>query len=436
MKRFFAPNNCNTPSCVPTVAFRFKNFMKSTKLGQALMAALAASFFIATTFAATPSPAGLRSYYALYYPPYDFTARPLPLFPPEVHVTAGGSDPAPVITRFGSYYSVTRLLNFVAFVDESPWRTSEFALGFLGPITGPCAANQDAVKVPGSLAGGTSQTATIRYKFIWNPIDKCGDYDGGPGYGAPKWIAQDQITYLAPVRRKASDGSDYDASPMVIVRNGEPWMTYFFGYRLGLVASESNWNVANLPKVPSLADWPDFPTPMNNFELAKLPPPFVEGEVVEYVNFAVFPASKVGHFFYAANANEQAALDVVPTWFRTGQTFKNGGYVSVCRFYGSASPGPNTHVYSADENECKVVLPSISVLHDEGTAFRASRPIPSTATNAVSCPTATIPVYRLYNNPAGRAFDSNHRYVTDATLAQAMVRAGWVDEGLVMCVPQ
>jgi hypothetical protein len=55
-----------------------------------------------------------------------------------------------------------------------------------------------------------------------------------------------------------------------------------------------------------------------------------------------------------------------------------------------------------------------------------------------SCPPATLPVYRLYNNGQGGA--PNHRYTTDTGVRQQMIDAGWVPEGygalgVVMCAP-
>ncbi|HPG61157.1 MAG TPA: hypothetical protein PK586_04070 [Casimicrobium sp.] len=390
---------------------------------------------MSSALAAASVPVGLGPYYLHYGLSAYEAAFPLPSqFPPEVRVVGGATDPAPITTAEGTYFSVSRRLVDVGhyygnFANSMLLGYRALYLG--GAMAQPCAMK--GILIPQSMTAGTQQKAAVTYYsgVAFNALG-CDEFLGNP----VRWTFEDTITYGAPVRRKASDGSEYDASPMVIKRGGVPWMTYYWGYRLGLVASESNWNPSDQSKVPMLADWPNFPSSLNNFELAKLPPPFIEGEIVEYVNYTVSPASPVGHFFYASNANEQALLDQIPQWTRTGRSFKSGGYVSVCRFYGSVSPGPNTHFYSADANECKVVLPGISALHDEGLAFRASRPIPATPSRAASCPTATIPLYRLYNNPAGRSFDSNHRYLTDDKIAQAMVSAGWVHEGLVMCVPQ
>jgi len=62
--------------------------------------------------------------------------------------------------------------------------------------------------------------------------------------------------------------------------------------------------------------------------------------VVEFYN------TNLDHYFITADPNEAAAIDsgsAGPGWSRTGETFRSGGNASVCRFYGSQSPGPNSH---------------------------------------------------------------------------------------------
>jgi len=250
-------------------------------------------------------------------------------------------------------------------------------------------------------------------------------------------LTTDEMSFGAPVRRTAIDGSQYDASPMKLTRNGLPWYTHFFGYHLGLAANESNWDDANLSRAGDLVGFFRFPSPSNNFELTALPPPWVEEAVAEYVNQTDFPAQPGGQFFYAVRADDKALLDSAPAWKRTGNSFKSGGYVSACRFYGGKNGGPNTHFYSANDKECES-LKKIPALSYEGQTFAANMPMPGVNADASKpCPIDSKPLYRLYNNASssnGR-YVSNHRYTTsrdDVTLA---VRAGWVDEGQVMCVP-
>ena len=247
----------------------------------------------------------------------------------------------------------------------------------------------------------------------------------------------DTITFTAPQRRKAVDGGQYDASAMRIVRNGVPWLTYHWGYQLGLVASTSDWDNTDLARVPDLAKWSTLPSKAQDLELTSLPSPVLEDNVVEYVNKRDFPKQPGGQFFYAVLAADKAALDAVPAWQRTGKSFKSGGYVSVCRFYGGKNGGPNTHFYSADDKEC-AALKSVPVLSYEGQTFAVNMPMPgANADGTKPCPIDSKPLYRLYNNASapGKDYVSNHRYVTERSDVTAAVAQGWVDEGQVMCVP-
>ena len=248
---------------------------------------------------------------------------------------------------------------------------------------------------------------------------------------------RDEVTFTEPKRRTALDGSQYDASAMVMVRNGVPWMTYHWGYRLGLVAGKSDWNAANPLNPPELLNWPAVPSSKDEFELTALPPPWVEDDVVEYVNKQDFPKQPGGQFFYAVLASDKTLLDSVPNWQRTGKAFKSGGYVSVCRFYGGKNGGPNTHFYSADDKEC-AALKAVPALSYEGQTFAVNMPMPgSNADGTKPCPIDSKPLYRLYNNASalGKDYVSNHRYVTGRIDVAAAVAQGWVDEGQVMCVP-
>ncbi len=265
----------------------------------------------------------------------------------------------------------------------------------------------------------------------------CDDFSSPPLSMVPHRFTDDRLYIGAPVRRTAIDGSQYDASPLKITRNGLPWYTYYMAYKLGPVANESNWDEANLSKAGDMVGFFRFPSAVNNFNLAYLPPPWVEDDVVEYVNKNDFPKQPGGQFFYAVLASDKTLLDSVPNWQRTGKAFKSGGYVSVCRFYGGKNGGPNTHFYSADDKEC-AALKSVAALSYEGQTFAVNMPMPGSNTDGTKpCPIDSKPLYRLYNNASapGKDYVSNHRYVTERTDVAAAVAIGWVDEGQVMCVP-
>ena len=155
--------------------------------------------------------------------------------------------------------------------------------------------------------------------------------------------------------------------------------------------------------------------------------------VVEFYN------TDLGHYFITADATEAAAIDngsAGPGWIRTGNSFKSGGNASVCRFYGSQSPGPNSHFYTADAGECAYLkhlqanTPATEKRWNfEGLGFTSTPPL------GVTCPDGTQPVYRAYNNGFTLGIDSNHRITSNIAAIQEVVIRGWDNEGVVMCAP-
>ena len=154
----------------------------------------------------------------------------------------------------------------------------------------------------------------------------------------------------------------------------------------------------------------------------------------------------LGHYFITADEVEKLLVrsgGAGAGWTETGQTFNAwsqawaGDGVYVCRFYGDASAGPNSHFYTASSDECRGLLALQQSVPDgrprwniEGYSFRVALP-----GAAGTCAPGLVPVYRAYNNGAARGIDSNHRYVLDPALLQPMVAAGWKDEGTAFCVP-
>jgi hypothetical protein len=156
------------------------------------------------------------------------------------------------------------------------------------------------------------------------------------------------------------------------------------------------------------------------------------GVVVEFYN------ADLDHYFITAGLGEAAALDkgIAGSWRRTGYDFKAGGNAAVCRFYGSQSPGPNSHFHTADANQCDFLrqlaasTPATQKRWNfEGLRFVSIQPING------ACPLGTQPVYRAYNNGFARGIDSNHRISSSRTAIQEVLSRGWIDEGVVMCAP-
>ena len=159
--------------------------------------------------------------------------------------------------------------------------------------------------------------------------------------------------------------------------------------------------------------------------------------VIEYYD------ASLDHYFVTQVAAEVAALDAgqFPGWVRTGQSFlayvpgqsDNRGH-PICRYYGLPSAGLDSHFYSASGAECFEVAVRFSDAWklESNDAFEI--PFPDRLTG--SCPTNTVPVYRLWN----ARIDSDHRYTTDPSTKQAMIAKGWLPEGygpdqVVMCAP-
>ena len=155
--------------------------------------------------------------------------------------------------------------------------------------------------------------------------------------------------------------------------------------------------------------------------------------VIEYYN------TPLDNFFITADPVEQTAIaggSAGPGWSVTGE-FKPGGSSQVCRFYGSISPGPNSHFYTIDPAECQALLDLQAVTPDnqkrwnfESLDFESSIPISG------QCLAGTVPVYRAYNNGFTRGVDSNHRITTSLAAYQAQIAKGWSGEGIVMCAPE
>ena len=276
---------------------------------------------------------------------------------------------------------------------------------------------------------------------VWTEGLICGDQGVPPPTGR-SWAFADTFEFKAPVRRTTWDGGVFDASPLVHRRNGEGWLTMFWAYRLGLVESQLDWDAARLSSLAAFAGWPRYAGKDEEFVLATLPPPYIEDEVIEYVNRLDFLAQPSGQYFYASRSVDKSTLDASPRWSRTGKSFLSGGYVSACRFYGGKNGGPNTHFYSADAQECDALRrePTLSY---EGQAFAVNLPLPPKSGSQQplgalrDCPAASQPLFRVYNNAinSGGRFVSNHRYFTDRADVNVAVAQGWVDEGHVMCVP-
>ena len=251
---------------------------------------------------------------------------------PEVRVVGGGVEPPQICIRGGNgkeFRSVHCLVGIFALRYDYPpasalaglpasWGNSATPLGLWAawsdkmgvrsyvPINRPVMA--ETVLPQGD---DTFQRTWLNGRNNF-PVDiVVGTYGNVFGH-RPGRFAQSDHTVRSPVRRKAIDGSEYDASPMEVKRNGAPWYTHFWGYRLGLVANVGTFNAA--PERALVPEWnPDgYPSPANNFELAFLPAPVIEDDVVEYVNKPDFPKQPSGQFFMPCSHPTKQRLTPCP----------------------------------------------------------------------------------------------------------------------------
>lgn len=156
--------------------------------------------------------------------------------------------------------------------------------------------------------------------------------------------------------------------------------------------------------------------------------------------------SVLNHYFMTIEGAETASIEAGaagPGWARTGQTFRvyadtrANAASSVCRFYGSPGRGPNSHFFTSDSAECSAVKSDAGWTLESPAAFAvfspATRLKPGGPDNAIEryCVRGQA-VYRVYNNRFAQN-DSNHRYVSDPALYDAMKAKGWSGEGVMMC---
>lgn len=159
-----------------------------------------------------------------------------------------------------------------------------------------------------------------------------------------------------------------------------------------------------------------------------------------------FYNASLDRYFRTASDAEAAAIRANPATGEadTGQAFKAwsgiaypSGARPVFRFYGSITPGPNSHFFTVDVNEARALQraeldtpASVKRWNYEELSF-AVRP----AEDGGCGGDAPVRIYRVYNNGFARGKDSNHRLLTDFALYTQMTGQGWIGEGVVMCGP-
>jgi hypothetical protein len=161
-----------------------------------------------------------------------------------------------------------------------------------------------------------------------------------------------------------------------------------------------------------------------------------------------FMHAGLAYYFQTARPDEQAALDALADFERTGASYpvaedSRADTVPLSRFYFDriARFGQRgSHFYTASDDEKSLLralnpgnaaTPRLPV--DEGPAARVRLPLVADD-GGRSCPTGWTPVLRLFRG-AAYPDDANHRFTTDPVLYAQAVAEDWAPEGIAYCVP-
>lgn len=151
--------------------------------------------------------------------------------------------------------------------------------------------------------------------------------------------------------------------------------------------------------------------------------------VVEYYN------KTVAAYFLTARATEQASLDAVPDFERTGMTFAATSAAGaalpldpVCRYRIAVSDSAvSSHFYGLPTDCALIASYNFTNFTSEGLDFAVEQP------TLGACPVSSpAPVYRALRGQTP-VDTPNHRYTVSATSYQEMIRRGWTGEGVVFC---
>ena len=149
------------------------------------------------------------------------------------------------------------------------------------------------------------------------------------------------------------------------------------------------------------------------------------------VTVVVYYNKTLDAYFITGRVSEQATLDTVAGFQRTGMTFAataaasaTGSLTKICRFYiSTATPYTSSHFYGRQTIDCEPLraqnLPGFTY---EDYDFAVPAPVASCAS----------PIYRGFRAGANGK-TSNHRYSAGIANYAAAVAAGYVGEDAVFC---
>ena len=135
-------------------------------------------------------------------------------------------------------------------------------------------------------------------------------------------------------------------------------------------------------------------------------------------------------YFMTADEREIVALETgkVAGWSSTFRSFLLDATVGspMCRFYSASFPGKAPHFYTAIPEECAAVKNNSAWTFEGGVGYAG---LPNSMGQCV----IGMPLYRAYNN--GKFGAPSHRYRAGSPLLDMVLYEGWVDEGVVACLP-
>ncbi len=167
--------------------------------------------------------------------------------------------------------------------------------------------------------------------------------------------------------------------------------------------------------------------------------------VTPSVPMVEFLHAALNYYFITASPTEIAALDTVPAFVRTGESFPVypstvAGTRGITRFYFdrvAVNQSRGSHFYTLVDSE----LAALAALNPNNVAIPRlpfSEGINSFAfvpSATGLCATGQRPVYRVFRGNARFPDDPNHRFTTSLTIYNNFVALGWDGEGAKFCVP-
>ena len=155
----------------------------------------------------------------------------------------------------------------------------------------------------------------------------------------------------------------------------------------------------------------------------------------------------LNYYFMTSRDSEMVALDAIPDFRRTGESFlvyasQQVGMRAVTRFYFDEvrAGHHSSHFYTlldddllllADQNPTRSTAPFMA--QNQGVDSFALLPVVSGVGGR--CDAGQLPVYRMFRSNVRFPNDPNHRFTTSVSLYNTAVAAGWDGEGVNFCVP-